>query len=365
MRARRPIVVALPFDHETQDILRSAEELAKALDAPLLPVHAVRPWILERRKELAARQAVDREEIVREMASILNAGIEVLEPRIPRGRAADLVVEAAVEENAQMVITGGGGPATVQRFLFGSVAERIVRTSPVPVYVARGPFPHEQMTILCPVDLSAQARVGFLLALRVARLFKGRIDVLTVIPGEAEGFVIDTEDLEAELSRNEAKAREQIETFLNAHDLSGVDVTPRVVVGRAPQRIVEASSDADLLVLGSRGFDMLRPFHLGGVTERALRFSRCSALTVRDRDSERDHREAGIRQVAELRTRAARLMADGDAASALPLFELALSRATTNAALHDAYADALEAVGRSEDAIKERDVASLIRESFG
>ncbi len=53
------------------------------------------------------------------------------------GLSRQRIVEAAKEVGADLVVMGTHGRTGVDRILFGSVAEHVVRTSPVPVLTVR------------------------------------------------------------------------------------------------------------------------------------------------------------------------------------------------------------------------------------
>ena len=137
--------------------------------------------------------------------------------------------------------------------------------------------------------------------------------------------------------------------------------------GDRPQdafQIVEASKNCGLLVIASRGFDLLKPGSLGTVTERSLRYSRCAALTIRDLDTGREQRERALIRIADLHRKAMALLAAGEADKALPLLQMAAGRAPANAVMQESLAAALDAVGREVEAESRRRLAQMIRESF-
>jgi nucleotide-binding universal stress UspA family protein len=364
MASEPPIVLALALDAEAHDVTRAAAELAKRTDSAIAPVHALGWRPLESDEALGRRISQTREKVMAHLAPFMDESVEVLEPVIARARPAELVVETASSLGAQMIVTGGGGPATVRRWVVGSNAERIVRSAPVPVFIARGVPLQRTAPVLCPIDLSPQSRIGLSAAIRMARLFECPLVTITVIPEDEHGW-LSAADLEHELEREENAASEQVGKFIRATDFGDVDVSNKVVVGHPAQRIVEESQDAWLLVIASRAFTDLVPGNLGGVTERVLRFSRCSALTLRDSDPARDEREASVRKLADLKERADRHVASGAPDRALPLLQLAVGRAPANAALQEALADVLEAVGRADEAESRRNLAKVIRTSFG
>ncbi|MFB6141738.1 MAG: universal stress protein [Halorientalis sp.] len=51
------------------------------------------------------------------------------------------ILEAVTERDADLVVVGTHGRTSVDRLLLGSVAEKLVRLSPVPVMTVRGPLP--------------------------------------------------------------------------------------------------------------------------------------------------------------------------------------------------------------------------------
>ena len=58
------------------------------------------------------------------------------------GRVCDRVVEQVKEWHADLVVLGTHGRRGVRRMLLGSDAEQVLRTSPVPVLLVRGPEAH-------------------------------------------------------------------------------------------------------------------------------------------------------------------------------------------------------------------------------
>lgn len=63
--------------------------------------------------------------------------IELRLLRSEDGSAAESIVRTAVEEGADLVVVGSHGRTGIPRMMLGSVAARVVTSSPVPVLVAR------------------------------------------------------------------------------------------------------------------------------------------------------------------------------------------------------------------------------------
>jgi nucleotide-binding universal stress UspA family protein len=356
-----PVFVALPLDHETPDIVVAATELAKRLAAPLVVMHAIRRRRLESEKSVEARVTLARSRLESHLAPLRASGLEIQDVMVEIGHPAEVVIEAAPVVGAQMIVTGGGRPATVRRWVVGSVAEAIVRRSSVPVWVARGKPPLDR-PLLCPVDLSPESKVGLEAAIRMAGLFQTPLSLISVVKDES---ATRFDRSGPQLQQDEAAARLQVETMLGEFDTDGLDVTVQVTTGDAAQRIVEAADQAGLLVIASRGYDPLVRDWLGPVTERALRHSLCSALMIRHVGEGHEEREVAIARLADAYHRAQELLDDDRGPEALPLIEHVAEQATANAAVQETYAIALERVGRKVEATSRRELAALIRERLG
>jgi nucleotide-binding universal stress UspA family protein len=62
------------------------------------------------------------------------------EGRVLDGDTGDALIAAARQEEADLIVVGCHGRRGLRRFFLGSVAERVVRTAPVPVLVVRAPL---------------------------------------------------------------------------------------------------------------------------------------------------------------------------------------------------------------------------------
>ncbi|MDY0110097.1 MAG: universal stress protein [Candidatus Krumholzibacteria bacterium] len=56
-----------------------------------------------------------------------------LETRLREGVPADMINDTAAEEEADMIVIATSGRSAFRRFLFGSVAEKVIRSAPCPV----------------------------------------------------------------------------------------------------------------------------------------------------------------------------------------------------------------------------------------
>ncbi len=347
------VIVALPLDHATPGIVATSVELTRRMQAQTIVVHALPSRRMENERGRQTRIDEARAELEPHLAPLRAAGVAIRDVTIGVGEAAEVVVEAARRTAADMIVTGGGRPATVRRWVVGSVAEEVVRRAAVPVWVARGKPLADGGPILCPVDLSPESKEGVDAAIGMARLFRAPLSLLTVVSDEHR---------RGDMPKVQAQAREALATLIAAYDTEGLDVSMNVTVGDPASEIVDAAEHAGLMVVASRGYDPLVREWLGPVTARALRHSRCSILTIRHLAQGHAARMAAVARIADLYAEARALVIDGRREQALPLLESLAQQAPTNAAIQEAYAIALDHVGREVEASGRHALAELLRE---
>jgi nucleotide-binding universal stress UspA family protein len=145
MAAFKHIVVPTDFGEIAEQALDLAVDLAKTYGAKLTLVHVYSiptpayaeafSWPIEEIGK-AAREALDRE-----LASA-KARHPDTEAVLDLGVAHERIVELVKSRGADLVVMGTHGRRGLPRFLLGSVAEKVVRLSPVPVLTVPGPQPH-------------------------------------------------------------------------------------------------------------------------------------------------------------------------------------------------------------------------------
>lgn len=141
-----PILFATDFSEHAQRALGHAVALARALGERLVIMHVatlVEDGVQDWRFPALTQEMVDAvlEEAEAELAATVEqAGEEALEvtARLVRGTyAATEIVETAASLEAGILVVGSHGRTGLARAVLGSVAEKVLRASPVPVLVVR------------------------------------------------------------------------------------------------------------------------------------------------------------------------------------------------------------------------------------
>jgi len=140
MKARK-IVFPTDFSPFGQEALRWATSLARDSGATLIIVHVEEPPMSYGGGEvLIGGDEGNRELLRKSLVQVVPTDPAVsFEHKLLVGDPATAVVEAANEENADLIVLGTHGRTGLTRLLMGSVAEAVVRRAKCPVLVVKHP----------------------------------------------------------------------------------------------------------------------------------------------------------------------------------------------------------------------------------
>lgn len=285
------ILAATDFSQTGERAQRVALAISRALDAEL---HVLHVEVLLDDPHLAAEQ---RDQIERMLASTdetkhaalgapaAEAASPVRTHLVRSLDAAEAITATCTELGCDLIVVGTHGRRGLGHLLLGSVAERVVRTAPVPVLTVRpnAPIPDRLTRILVPHDFSAHSAAATEVAGAWARALASKITLLHVVEPVVypEFYAVDLlpADMIDRFRGRSTAALEQVASEL----LADVDVETLIRVGRAGDSIVtEALPERyDLVVMGSRGLSVIEHLLLGSVAEAVLRRCQLPLLTVR------------------------------------------------------------------------------------
>ena len=212
-------------------------------------------------------------------------GLEVI-PHMVRGLApAEAIVETASNLESDLIVMGTHGRRGISHLLLGSVAERVVRTSAVPVLTVRADADivlEGTPRILVPHDFSDASVNALGRAAAWATALDAEMTLLHVVEPVVypEFYSVDvlSDDLMERLVTRSEKALRSV-----AEELPGnVKSSVMVEVGRAADTIVDQADPEhfDLVVMATRGLSGLEQILLGSVAESVLRRCQVPMLAV-------------------------------------------------------------------------------------
>ncbi|HJD96511.1 universal stress protein [Mailhella massiliensis] len=138
------IICALDLSEHSKTVAEYACMLAKAMNASIVAVYAA-PTLTQYTGFHVPPNTIDSfvGEIVsgaeKAMAQFVSENFEGVETKaeVVVGYAAEEILEIAAKEEADLIVMGTHGRKGIDRILFGSVAERVVKNSHLPVLTIR------------------------------------------------------------------------------------------------------------------------------------------------------------------------------------------------------------------------------------
>jgi nucleotide-binding universal stress UspA family protein len=267
-------------------------------------------------------RAFERRDIQQAWAEAVTAARASLEQTADRLRADGLTVQTVVciGDPASEILTSvtrtpgirfiamsTHGRTGLQRAVFGSVAEAVLHTAPVPVLLVRTHVdarPAAQTiaytTILVPLDVDAFAEPALEQACHLAAASGATLVLLTAVP-DRDDLARATEGMVSFAALGELQAvadRMMVELAAQAQRLeaSGLHVRTMLARGWPAEAILRAAAQehADLIVMATHGRGGLQRLRLGSVALQVVQAAVVPVLLVRR--SERAQ-EAAVRAI--------------------------------------------------------------------
>lgn len=198
------------------------------------------------------------------------------------------ILKYAAEQDIDLIAMGTHGRTGVERYLLGSVTEKVVRLSDTPVLTVRaeadGGVTYPYSDILIPTDGSEQAAAAIDVGVDITSTYDARLHALSVIDTMSLGVDVEATDIFEVL---DGAARTAVESVENRATRASISVVETAVKYGHPYREIHSYTDAndiDLIVMGTHGRSGLERYLLGSVTEKIVRTSPVPVLTVRSPD---------------------------------------------------------------------------------
>jgi nucleotide-binding universal stress UspA family protein len=279
------ILVPVDGSDESARALDGAVAFARAVGASLHAVSVVDVRDLETAPD-AEPQAADAATVVEETLDDADAGDLPATTVVRQGIPDEVIRQYAADNEIDLIVMGTHGRTGVRRFLLGSVTEKVVRLSDVPVLVVhvddevggRG-VPYRD--VLVPTDGSEGASAAVAPAASLARTFDATVHVVSVVDTGAATMAGGWELLADDLEAAAETAVADVAADLADHGVDRVETAVEIGTPyRALRDYVEAE-DVDLVAMGTHGRSGIERYLLGSVTEKLLRTSPAPVLTVR------------------------------------------------------------------------------------
>jgi nucleotide-binding universal stress UspA family protein len=269
----RRILCPIDFSDGARRALDHAVELARWYAGSITALHVLQPvpytdplmvGAIVFTPEDVERTAADLASFIAEEIGGITVGTSVLQ-----GAPAAVIVEQARTLPADLIVIGTHGRRGFERFMLGSVTERVLRTAPCPVLtvprgaadaVAVGPVVFRN--IVCGVDFSPASTTALAYAASLAAESGARLTAIHV-----------AEDLSPEAAR--LRLHEEVATEAAVTEVIATGKPYRAILDRAQ------SDGADLIVIGVHGALTERLGFFGSTTNHIVREAACPVLSLR------------------------------------------------------------------------------------
>lgn len=280
MTSQQPVVVGYDASADADRGLDWAAEYAKLRGLPLEvysssgDLEYLPEWTMDKREEVVQNW------LDRAAARLREIGVEDWKAVPGSERVVPELLEAS--KRAAMVVLGAQGHGVVGGMVIGSVSQHLTRHASCPVVVVRGAHATDSRRVVVGVDGSETSQKALEFAFEYAGwtgqtvvAVHGRsinamngpfdIDVAPAVAGEMESA-------ERLLSEAAAGLREKY---------PDVEVLLEAVPVPAVRALADASVNASLVVVGTRGRGGFLGLLLGSVSSTVLQHAQCSVAVVR------------------------------------------------------------------------------------
>ncbi len=293
MKSYQRLIAAIDFTPSCRNALREAVRMGRHSGASITAVHVMDEFLVsELKRALSTDQASIRAEWetrLRKFVDDSELGTPHVEIEIRMGNAFQELVECCRVHQADLLVMGARGSRNEPNRV-GVIAARCVRKAPVDVLLVRedaqGPFRH----LVACVDLSENSARAVSHALQIAAEDGATLDCLHVYQS-ALAMSLDYGGLAAPVaSTMDEQGLRMWQTELDKFLAPVEAAAPSVRVTRMVKERVNireaildhvTETQADMVVLGTRGKSGLRELLIGTTAEKIVAHATCSILAVK------------------------------------------------------------------------------------
>lgn len=258
-------------------------EQAAIMSVDLLAQHPIDLLLLH--VESDAKHEADAHRVVEAAADRLACSPAAIMPLVAFGRPEDEIVRCADQHGADLIAMSTHGRSPLSKLVAGSVTDRVIRTSPVPVLVLHPPTmalegllpaTGRKLRVLAPLDGSDFPEAAVDKAISLLR--PGLVEVTLIVA--------------LATPQAEAPAAWTVLDAMAAHlRARGVATSALLAEGEAASEITSAAHDGgyDLIVMATHGSGPLTRALVGSVTDRVIRTSEVPVLVIQPDAMETPH----------------------------------------------------------------------------
>lgn len=289
------ILVPIDFSDFSDKALEYALQLAESFQSNLTILHALvlfqddvgeeeklheyEDWIKRREQKIY-------DQMKKNLQKIKGKGLKFKSVILRGVNAADAILEYLDNHPFDLVTMGTHGRSGLKHFLLGSISEKVVRLSPIPVLtIHRSLAKFKLNKILVPVDFSIPSKDAADKAIGFSSLYEAVLEFIHVIEQDIHpSFYASGIDSIFEIDKGlQKRVIENLREFMADQLPPNIRTNYLVREGKAHREIVDYAKEhgIDLIVIATQGLTGLDYALLGSTTEKVVRWATCPVLTVK------------------------------------------------------------------------------------
>jgi len=292
----RRVVCPVDFSPVSKRALDHAAVIARWYEAELVVLHVIpfMPTIFGFPASVdTAIAAADADALIPELTAFVAEAktmVSATQMMVRSGSPAVEILHYAAEVEADLLVLGTHGRTGFERFMVGSVTEKVLRKAPCPVLSVpphSGGQPERPVfgRILCGADFSEASNRAAEYALSLAQEANGLLTLLHVVDWMPDKNFAKYPQFDPEAYRQviTREARRQLERLVPEEARNWCEPDLRISCGKPYRQIlrIAAEDQADLIVLGAHGSGPIDRMLFGSTTQHVVRQAPCPVLTVR------------------------------------------------------------------------------------
>jgi nucleotide-binding universal stress UspA family protein len=314
------MLIPLDGSKTAEAVLPYARFLAGALKLPVellavIDVYGLAPLRHERDEsflrsiiEKIARETRDYlEDVARSLSGITTSCF------VEKGRPEEVIIEKAADHKETLIAMATHGRSGINRWLLGSVAEKVIRATTSPLLVVRGDENGKTEaevafdSLLVPLDGSALAESVLPSAVALAKALNARVVLarayelpMSTYAGGEDYYTSKYDEFKAML-KEEAGA--YLEAKVNELKASGFERVYSVLLeGDAAERIIDVArkTSKNWIAMCTHGRSGVKRWVLGSVTEKVVRHSGDPVLIIPAKGEPGSRAESGLDEVGNV-----------------------------------------------------------------
>jgi nucleotide-binding universal stress UspA family protein len=290
----RGILCATDFSEHSNRTIPYGVAIAREFDARLYVCHVIDLSAVAMYGEFQLDPIGQQERIRQQAYELLSQmpGLNAVawEPLICIGQPAAEIARIVEEKGVDLVIACTRGHSGLRRLILGSVTQRLMRTLSCPLLAVQGAEEGfidpaagaiRLKKILVGSDFSDDSILALNYGLSLAQEFEAELHLIHVMEPPVYPEFLSPAEQTQDLVRTDV-FKEKLDALVSGDARNWCSLKLAVLRGQPYEELVAyaVAQSMDMIVLGVRGYGLVKSLLMGSTTDRVVRRSPCPVLAV-------------------------------------------------------------------------------------